>query len=288
MIPPSRFNRVVALCLTLPFALATPVTGQPADDAWRNLDPERTLIMSVAGRSISIELSPDLAPLHVDRIREIVRAGLFDGGAIIRSQDNYVTQWSTRDSTEFEADPMPPEFEASGLLEPFYRLPDPDTYAPETGFVGGFPVARDPAAGITWGTHCYGAVGVARGGEPTSGDGTSLYVIIGEGPRHLDRNVSIVGRVVAGMEHLSTMPRGSGAMGFYGESAPPIRIDSVRVESDLDPERRTHVQIMRTDSDAFHAFVQSRRSRTEEWFVRPADRIEVCNVAVPSRPVGAE
>ena len=77
-------------------------------------------------------------------------------------------------------------------------------------------------------------------------------------------------------------------MGFYGESAPPIRIDSVRVESDLAPERRTPLQIMRTDSDAFHAFVQSRRSRSEEWFVRPADRIEVCNVAVPSRPVGTE
>ena len=288
MIRPSLFSRVVALCLALPLAHVAPVIAQPADDTWRDLDPGNTLIMSFAGNEVAIELAPALAPLHVERIRALVRAGLFDGGAIIRSQDNYVTQWSTRDSTGFAADPMPPEFEVSGLLEPFYGLPDVDTYAPETGFVGGFAVARDPGSGTTWPTHCYGAVGVARGNDPTSGDGTSLYVVIGEGPRHLDRNVSVVGRVVAGMEHLSTVPRGRGTMGFYGDSAPTIRIDSVRVGSDLAPAQRTQVQIMRTGSDAFHEFVQARRSRSEEWFVKRADRIEVCNIAVPSRPIGSD
>src|SRR5204862_22493 len=80
--------------------------------------------------------------------------------------------------------------------------PDPDTYAPETGYAGDFPAARDPKAGRAWLTHCYGAVGAARGQSKDSGSGSSLYVVIGHAPRHLDRNVTLVGRVVKGMEVL--------------------------------------------------------------------------------------
>jgi peptidylprolyl isomerase len=57
-------------------------------------------------------------------------------------------------------------------------------------------------------------VGAGRDDPPES-DGTELYAVIGHAPRQLDRNVALVGRVLQGIELLSSLPRGSGEMGFY-------------------------------------------------------------------------
>ena len=103
--------------------------------------------------------------------------------------------------------------------EPFTPLPDPDTYAPSTGFADGFPAARDPGSGKTWLTHCYGMVGVGRDNDADSGGGTELYAVIGHAPRQLDRNVTLVGRVVQGIELMSSLPRGTEALGFYKTAA---------------------------------------------------------------------
>ncbi len=93
-------------------------------------------------------------------------------------------------------------------------MPDGDVYAPEVGFSGGFPAARSSALRRTWLAHCYGMVGVGRDLDVRSGSGAEMYVVIGHAPRHLDRNVALVGRVVQGVELLSSLPRGSADMGF--------------------------------------------------------------------------
>lgn len=259
------------------------------DPAWRTLEPDRTLYMELPGGRVVIELAPEFAPEHVENIRTLVRERYFDGLAVIRSQDNYVVQWgdpdgerslgSARESLQAELDRPLEEL-------PFTPLPDGDVYAPEVGFTRGFPVARDPASGRTWLVHCYGMVGVARGNEIDSGNGSQLYVVIGHSPRHLDLNVSMVGRVVQGMEHLSSLPRGSGRLGFYtdDEDRPPI--SSVRLGSELAPEERSEIEVMRTDSEDFREWIKARRSRTAEWFVEPTGRVSVCNVPVPSRTAG--
>lgn len=189
----------------------------PAD--WRPLDPESTLYLEFAAGRVVIELAPAFAPEHVANIRTLVRQGYFDGLAILRSQDNYVVQWGDPDGKRDlgKARPtLPPEFTVPWPpAQPFTRLPDVDGYAPVVGFSGGFPVGRDPKTGQGWLAHCYGMVGVGRGNDPGSGSGAELYVVIGHAPRHLDRNIAVVGRVVSGIEHLSTLPRGSGPLGFY-------------------------------------------------------------------------
>ena len=164
------------------------------------------------------------------------------------------------------------------------KLADPDSYASVVGFLDGFPVAADPALGRAWPVHCYGMVGAGRDNDVDSGGGTELYVVIGQAPRHLDRNVTLLGKVVQGMELLSVTPRGSGALGFYEHPEQRIPIKSIRVAADVPAAQRTELEVLRTDTPTFLAYVGARANRVEEWFKVPAGHVDVCNVPVPVRP----
>jgi peptidylprolyl isomerase len=265
--------------------------SHPSD--WRPLDPDNTLYVELPGGRVVIELAPRFAPLHVANIKALARARYFDALSIIRVQDDYVVQWGDPDDrhpTPAAAAKIEPEFD-SAIPEhmPFTALPDGDVYAPEVGFSDGFPAALSPSLHRTWLAHCYGMVGVGRDLDVRSGSGAELYVVIGHAPRHLDRNVALVGRVVKGMELLSALPRGSADMGFYAKTQTPLPIKSVRVAADVPQAERSNLEVIRTDSAAFAALVESRRNRPEEFFKFPAGRIDLCNVpiAVRQRPAAA-
>ncbi|MFN7943462.1 MAG: peptidylprolyl isomerase [Thermoanaerobaculia bacterium] len=262
----------------------------PAD--WRTLDPENTLYLELASGRVVIELAPQFAPRHVANVKALARERYFDGLAILRSQDNYVVQWGDPDGDD-EAKRRPIARAARSLPAEFFRridaalpfesLPDGDVYAPEVGFTGGLPAARDPKSGTTWLTHCYGMLGAGRGDTSDSGGGTELYVVIGHSPRHLDKNVTLLGRVVRGMELLSTLPRGTGALGFYEKREQDVPILAVRVAADLPAAERTGLELLRTDTATWRAFVAARRTRRESWFLDPTGKIELCNVPLPVR-----
>jgi len=131
-------------------------------------------------------------------------------------------------------------------------------------------------------------VGAGRDNDVDSGGGTELYVVIGQAPRHLDRNVTLLGRVVRGMELLSVLPRGHGALGFYQGSETGMPIKSLRLAADLPESERTALEELRTDTPAFAAYLEARRNRHEEWFKVPAGRIDVCNIPVPVRPAAGK
>jgi peptidylprolyl isomerase len=135
-----------------------------------------------------------------------------------------------------------------------------------------------------WLVHRYGMVGAGRDNSPDSGGGTELFAVIGQAPRHLDRNDTLFGRVVQGIELLSTLPRGGGALGFYDKPEQFVSIKSVRVAADVAESERTDLEIMRTDTPTFQALIESRRNRHEAWFVTPTGRIEIGNVPLPVRP----
>ncbi len=259
--------------------------SSPSD--WRPLDPDNTLYVELPAGRVIIELAPRFAPLHVATIKRLARARYFDGLAVLRVQENYVAQWGDPDNRH----PIPegvgriaPEFDAPLVPHmPFTRLPDGDVYAPEVGFSEGMPVARDARQKLTWLAHCYGMVGVGRDLDVESGSGTELYVVIGHAPRHLDRNVALVGRVVKGMELLSSLPRGSGEMGFYTANERPTAIQSIRLAGDLPPPARDDLEVIRTDTPTFAALIESRRNRPEEFFKNKAGHIEMCNVPIVVR-----
>ncbi|HVY84332.1 MAG TPA: peptidylprolyl isomerase [Caulobacterales bacterium] len=261
------------------------LANAPASD-WRPLDPENTIYMDLPAGRVIIELDPAYAPNHAANIKALAREGYFDGSAILRAQDNYVVQWGRPEDSprpiRMGHATLPAEFDhARTPTMPFTPLRDPDTYAPEVGFADGFPAARDHSK--TWLTHCYGMVGAGRDVAADSGGGTELYVVIGQAPRHLDRNVTLVGRVVQGMELLSVMPRGTGDLGFYETAAERTPIRTVRVAADVPAEDRVDLEELRTDSATFRALIENRRSRRDDWFKYTVGRINVCNVPLPVR-----
>ena len=264
--------------------------SQPAD--WIPLDQASTLYMQLPGGQVIIRLAPEFAPNHVANIKTLVKEGFFDGLYVVRSQENYVAQWG--DPAEEEADqrPMkqgkralPGEFDrAIGDDLPVTILKDGDVYAPQVGFAASFPVALDPDEGRIWLTHCYSMLGAGRGDGSDSGSGAELYVVTGHSPRHLDLNVTLAGRVVQGMEILTTLPRGTGGLGFYEDPKEYVPIESIRLGSDLPEGERANLEILRTDTPTFEALVEARRNRHESWFLNPTGHISLCNVPIPVRP----
>jgi peptidylprolyl isomerase len=259
--------------------------SRPTD--WRPLDPNDTLYVELPAGRVVIELAPRFAPLHVVNIKTLVRARYFDGLSILRVQDNYVAQWGDPDNRH----PVPagigkaaPEFDT--VIWPhmsFTRLPDGDVYAPEVGFSEGFPVARSEKEHLTWLAHCYGMVGVGRDLDAESGSGAEMYVVIGHAPRHLDRNVALVGRVIKGIELLSSLPRGSAEMGFYSKTETGVPLKAIRLASDVPVGERTNLEVIRTDTPLFAALIESRRNRPEDFFKLRAGHIELCNVPIAVR-----
>jgi peptidylprolyl isomerase len=266
--------------------------AKPGD--WRTLDPENTLYVELAGGRVVIELAPQFAPRHVENVRKLVRGKYFDGLAIVRSQDNFVVQWADPADADHKKpigdarNTLEPEFERPAAGLKFTALPDPDTYAPQTGWVAGFPAARDKANGTAWPVHCYAMVGAGRDNAVDSGPGTEIYVVSGHAPRQLDRNVALFGRVVWGMELLAIMPRGPAPMGFFinAEMRSPIR--EIRVAADVPAEQRTKLELLRTDTQTFTDLIEARRNRQDEWYKYQANRIDVCNVPLPVRLVPGE
>ncbi len=256
---------------------------------WRALDPENTLYLELPQGRVVIELAPAFAPNHVTNIKALARENYFDGLFIIRSQDNYVVQWGDPDEknpreVKKAKKTLPEEFiVATKKGFEFTALPDRDGYAPQTGFARGLPAGRDPKSGRAWLAHCYGMVGAGRDNASDSGGGTELYVVTGHAPRHLDRNVTLVGRVLQGISLLSTLPRGTGALGFYELPEQRVPIKSISVAADVPLEKRSKLEVLKTDTPTFKAAIEALRNRKGDWFKVAANHVEVCNVPLMVR-----
>ncbi|MBT8085790.1 MAG: peptidylprolyl isomerase [Woeseia sp.] len=257
------------------------VLGASADTDWRDIEPQNLLYMELDSGMIIIELAPQFAPRHVENLRKLVNAGHFKDASVKRSQDNYVAQWSGSGPLGEAKPGLLPEFYRDAKSLDFTPLDSRDAYANEVGFVTGFPVGRDSATGRAWLSHCYRMLGAGRDTAADSGNAAELYVVTGHAPRHLDRNVTLLGRVIEGIEYLTTLPRGSGPLGFYEHENDYVKIRSLRFGTDYD----SGWQALRTNTDTFQALVAARRHRNEEWFIDPAGAIELCNVPLPVRRV---
>jgi len=266
------------------------VKASPQAD-WRQLDPANTLYMDLPTGRVIIELAPAFAPNHAANIRTMAKEGYWDGLWIYRTQDNFVVQWG---------DPREDKPKAIGTAKAkleqeftvpmkndtqFTRLPDKDGYAPQVGHSNGFPSARDPKTGQAWLAHCYGMVGVARGNESDSGNGGTLYTVIGNSPRHLDRNITVVGRIVSGMPLLSVLPRGPAPMGMFEKEEQWVPIKSVKLAADVPEAERSKFEVMRTESASFKSVAEAQRNRGGPWTKYAAGHVDLCNVPIPVREV---
>lgn len=300
------------------------VAAAPASE-WIAIAPEDLLVMTLAPdaegnpREVVIQLMPPpFSQGWVENIRTLARAQWYDGIAVTRVQDNYVVQWGDPNGEdEARAKPLPEGLRVMGEEEYTSAAPNDlrgpaiastapgkavtphmegdwpspiwahDSYASYVTFVSGFPVGGDQGlhTGAAWPVHCYGMVGVGRGMSPDTGSGAELYTVIGHAPRHLDRNIALVGRVVEGIEHLSSLPRGTGPLGFYEDPAQNVPIVSIRVASDLPEGERPRFEHLSTEGETFARYADARANRRDPFFIVPAGGADICNIPVPVRRV---
>jgi peptidylprolyl isomerase len=267
------------------------IVAEAPASAWKTIPADDLLVMQLAnGSRVVIQLAPGFAPVHVANLRALARANYWQGAAIYRVQDNYVVQWGNNETEKplpqgvVAKPPAEYEKDARGLAVRPFEYPDP--YARQAGHVDGWPVAihSDGMASLT---HCYGYVGVGRDLSPDTGMGGELYAAIGHAPRHLDRVIAIVGRVISGIEAMSSLPRGTEALGFYKERSQDVPIASMQLASEMPAAERPSFQYLDTGSAAFAAYVHARANRQDDFFIRPAGGVDLCNAPVPIRPTPA-
>ena len=273
--------------------LQTPTDVIAASKAaeWAEIPADDLMVIDLkSGKRVVVQLAPVFAPVHVANIQKLARGGYWHGAAIYRVQDNYVAQWGNNESEK----PLPagivktPPAEYHRALKGLKVVPlgSPDAYAPAVGYARGWPVAYDAKAGTANLTHCYGSVGVGRGLSPDTGMGGELYAAIGHAPRHLDRVIAVVGRVVAGIENLSSLPRGTEALGFYKERSSDVPIASVHLASELAPGARPRFEYLKESSASFGQWLHVKKNRKDDFYIRPAGGVDLCNAPVPVRQIG--
>ncbi len=291
-----------ALCAPIPllaqeakiYPAPSEIVAAAKADAWVAIKPSDLMIMDLAHdskgnpRRVVIQLMP--APFSqgwVGNIRKLAAAKFWDGTSINRVQDNYVVQWG--DATEKKV--LPEDLATVGAKDyvtPEWSTKDwifaradgrPDAYAGAHGFYVGWPLAQGREG--LWPTHCYGMVGVGRNLSPDTGSGAELYTVIGHAPRHLDRNIALVGRVIEGIEYMSSLPRGTGALGFYETEGERVPILSVRLGNDV--KDVPAFEYLNTDSASFAAYSDARANRRDPFFNVPAGGADICNIPVPIR-----
>ena len=277
----------LALQAAAPAAPPAPIPSDPLPGDWRDIPADELLVMTLSNeRQVVIRLAPRYAPVHVANIRKLAAAGWWDTASVYRVHDNYVVQWG--DPTEKKALPdgviaQPPAEYDWPRFDAVTRLTRTDPYSTATGHsADGWPLATNGT--VAWIPHCYGMVGVARDLAPSTGSGGDLYTVIGHGPRHLDRNIAIVGRVLEGIEHLSALPRGTeGGLGLYKEPSQHVPFVRGRMASSLPEGERPRFQVRAADNPRFAAWITARENRQPPFFNLPSGGADICNVMPPVR-----
>lgn len=263
------------------------IIGQSTASDWRPLDQDNSLYIQLESGLVIVEMAPLFAPLHVSNTKALVRAGVFDNTSFYRVIDGFVAQGGPADTSELKA-PVDGQFSIKAEFTTavtkqmlFTPLNGADGYADEVGYVGGFASGRNSEKNQTWLLHCYGAFAMGRANEANSG-GTELYAVIGHAQRYLDRNTTVFGRVVSGMQHLQQLQRSVNLQGPVDVAAKNTIIN-IRVGSDLKSDQQQPIEIMKTSSYAFKELILARKNRSEDWFQHAHDYVDVCGVAVPMR-----
>jgi len=274
-----------------PLLAPNDIVAKAPPSVWKTIPADDLLVMDLAGGGrVVVQLAPKFAPVHVANIKALARGNYWDGATVYRVQDNYVAQWGRNDSDK----PWPagvvakPPAEYTRPLKGLSVKPlgFADPYAPGTGFADGWPIAYSSKGGWANLAHCYATVGVGRDLAPDTGTGGELYAIIGQPTRHMDRNLAVVGRVIDGIDKLSSLPRGTEALGFYKDKSQYLPITALRLASQMPEADRPAYEYMNTKSVAFAQYLHLRANRHDAFYMHPAGGVDLCNVQVPVRKKG--
>ncbi len=263
------------------------------DAAWRNLNPENTLYIDTDYGRIVVELFPEIAPIHVERIKTLARQKFYDYVTFHRVIAGFMNQTGdpSGDGTgDSDLPDLPPEFT-------FRRAPNmPVTLVgarplmpgnPQAGEVGvgfyhGLPVATQPAAGAlatkdgkvaAFGLHCKGVTSMARTNDPNSAN--SQFFLMRGMAQHLDAQYTIWGNTVWGHDILTKIKVGSKS---EDPNFAPDQMRKVQVAADVPANERLNVQVLDTESKAFRDYLRTLKAADGTY-------PDICDIEVPTRLV---
>jgi len=288
-------------CLFLIFLTIFSVSAFCQDDlVWNTLDPDNTVYLELQEGTVVIELNPNFAPKTVKQFKSLLGEQFYRGLSFYRVIDGFVAQGGDESDVdgsqitkllkaEFEIDwPLKPKDkkEAENWVPMSWTpVQTDDMFAPYTGFIDGFPAARDgKKGGKAWLTHCPGTVAMARNENPDS-SGTDFYIVIGQAPRYLDRNLTVFGRVVWGMDVAQRIKRGPTMdNGIIEKDLDRTWIKRMRLASSLEESERLDIWVADTNSKGFKGSLKDRRNRNNKFFHhKPPKVLDICQVPVPVR-----
>ena len=162
-------------------------------------DPENTILLELKDGTVTIELLPDVAPKHSERMKELARAGAYDNVAFHRVIDGFMAQTGDVQHANMEKD-----------------------YNPRMAGTGGSEMPDLPAE-FSKLPHDRGTLGAARSANPNSAN--SQFFINFSDNHFLNGQYTVYGRVIEGMEHVDKITRGE-------PPASPDRMVSVKVAAD--------------------------------------------------------
>ena len=282
------FSRSILVTMMTLFSLFSAAVTAEENIPDKVAIPQSELVyMETARGLIVIQLTDLQSPNAYKQIKSLVKEGFYDGLEFYRvfegfvaqggeeelaKQENYISKKTNHNKT------LDAEFTQSYQRPlPFQVVQSPALLAPETGYWFGFPAGRDSKTKEQWLLHCPGAFALARDLEPDTAT-TEFYIVIGQAPRHLDRNMSVIGRVVDGMSVAQSMPRGTRKTnGVIKDNAKKTAILTARMGDQLPVEQQIPFMIENTKSEEFLARLNKAKHNTGPFLVYPGTgNLDVC------------
>lgn len=252
---------------------------------WRDVSPENLILVETTYGDIVIELNADFAPNHANQFRQLVREDVYNGTRFYRVIDAFVAQGGLQEDELIEPYPtLKNENDRPISDAAFVPLGNADLFAPVVGHIDGFAVGRSETLGSEWLLHCPGALAMARDNDPDSG-GTEFYIVL-DAQRYLDRNLTVFGRVIDGMQYVQKLKRGVRAIESGVIQAPEQgdEILSMTVAADMAAAIRPAYQVQAMPTQAFEDAKTAKRVREEDFFYRkPPEMLDICGFDVPVR-----
>ncbi|WP_293749179.1 peptidylprolyl isomerase [uncultured Paraglaciecola sp.] len=264
-----------------------------AQQEWRAPVSEDLIYIELETGTVIIELAPFMAPKHVARFKALVAEGFYDGLDFYRVIDGFVAQ--AGDMSEQKPSKkkalLKAEFSRPIPLDSNFKLvQSPDFIAPQTGYLNGFAAGQDLQAKQQWLLHCPGAVAFARGVDADSAS-TEFYIVIGQATRHLDRNMSTIGRVIYGMPALQALQRANmnNASGVIEDETKRSKILWAKLAKDISPQKRLHIEIQHQNSTQVAKRLASAKTLDNEFFhFKGNGNLDVCYYQLKTRLAGAD
>lgn len=272
-----------ALSLAVPAAAQpakAPAAAAPAPTAadWRTPDPQNLLVIDTSKGRVIVEILPTLAPAHAARVRELARAGFYDGLRFFRVIDDFMAQTGDPQNNGEGGSTLPDLaaelFFRRGADTPMTVVLNQPTQ--EAGFLGPVPTVSQSSMLMAltadqkvqaWPLFCPGVAGMARAQDLDTGN--SQFFLMRGTNHSLDKRYTAWGRVVAGLDVVRAIKTGEPV------AEPQDVMQRARIAADLPAAERPNVRVIDTAGAWFRAEAERRRAQAGEAF-------SVCDLTIPA------